>query len=309
MVESTDSQLNAETVAWCARAERVAELASDDCDECLAITGEGILLRRRWDRLDRDAAERRRLLTLLADAQIVCRRRLADHLPAENPRRVEELVQRLADDDAYLAELLDDHTLPAETVAFAIECFRDDLHWLGALVALLDGDRGIDFTGRILLEQESLQRMMEAWADSDGSAVSGQLQQSARRLRTTALARQAESLLGQPQPHDWQGWYRAWQAASRLAMRPRGSTAAELEEAVENYRAEAMEGWARCLAELPSQQHRAALRQVANELADAAGEALTFLEDLPLAESVRSLQILSEDAAACLKAVQEHDHA
>jgi len=310
MADSTDRDLNAETDAWCTRAEQVVARDSDGCDESLAVVREGILLRRRWDRFDRDAIPRRGLLTLLADAQVVCQRRLADSNEAEaaaSSGRVEQIAGRLAEDDAYLAELLDDHTLPAETVAFAVECFRDDVHWLGTLVALLDGNRGIDFTGRVLLEQESLQRMMETWTDREDAEASEDLQQSARRLRSTALARQAEALLAQPEPQDWQGWHRAWQVASRLAMRPRGVTAAELERAVEAYRTRAMEGWVQCLAELSPQRRHSVLRRVANELADVAGEALTFLEDLPLDEAVRTLEVLSEDAAACMKAAHQCD--
>jgi len=308
MTEPTDSQLNAETAVWCERAELIVERASGDCDEPLAVVREGILLRRRWDRLDRNAPQRRRLLKLLADAQIVCRRQLsasADSRTVATPQRVDQMVQRLADDDACLAELLNDHTLPAETVAFAIECFRDDLHWLGTLVAMLDGNRGIDFSGRVLLEQESLQRMLETWEGQTATAISTQLQQSARELRATALARQAESLLNQPEPQDWQGWYRAWQAAGRLAMRPKGVTTDELERAVEDYRSRAKQGWVKCLRELPSPQRRRVLRQVADELADLSGETLTFLEDLPLAEAVRSLEILAQDAATCMKAARE----
>ena len=172
----------------------------------------------------------------------------------------------------------------------------------------MDGNRGIDFAGRVLLEQESLQRTLESWQSRDDSAASPEpvshgLRESARQLRAAALARQAEALLARPEPHDWEGWHRAWQDASRLAMRPSGATAAELQRAVDQHRRRSAQRWADSLAELPPGQRNAALRKVADELADTVGESLTFLEDLPLAEAVRTLEILAEDAAICQKAL------
>ena len=55
------------------------------------------------------------------------------------------------------------------------------------------------------------------------------------------------------------------------------------------------------LAELDPPKRDDALRHATDDLADTAGEVLTFLEDLPLAEAVRSLEILAEDAKKCLK--------
>ena len=226
MQETTPSQLHDETSAWCARAQRLTKREPPEAPACLELVREGIILRRRWDLLDRDSPPRRRLLTLLAAAQTVCHRQLAETLTGQiepQPRRVEQVIRRLAEDDRYLADLLDDHTLPPlpskghedappyGRVAFAVECFRDDLHWLGTLVALLDGNRGVDFTGRVLLEQESLQRTFQSWEADTASAdsteaseeASDELCQSARQLRATALVRRAESLLGQPEPQDW----------------------------------------------------------------------------------------------------------
>ncbi len=315
MQDNTLSQLHDEAGLWCARAEEVSRQPSRQAAECLDLVREGILLRRRWDLLAPDAPQRRRLLGLLAAAQNVCHRQLADSLTDRaqpDPQRIQQMTRRLAEDDRYLAELLGDHALPPEAVAFAVECFRDDLHWLGTLVALLDGKRGIDFAGRVLLEQESLQRTLESWEAQDASAaspavVSDELRESARKLRAAALARQAEALLARPDPHDWEGWHRAWQAASRLAMRPRGATGAELERAVDEYRRRSADGWDESLGELPPGHRSAAMEQVANELADTAGESLTFLEDLPLAEAVQTLEILAEDAATCQQALKKYD--
>ncbi|MBN2473831.1 MAG: hypothetical protein JXB62_04445 [Pirellulales bacterium] len=315
MADSTDDNLNHETTAWCDRAEQVIARAPEDCGACLALVRDGILLRRRWDRLDPGAPQRRRLLTGLAAAQIACQRGWVGALEhaangAEQAHtssaRIEELLPHLADDDGYLAELLEDHTSPPESVAFAVECFRDDVHWLGTLVAMRDGNRAIDFIGRVLLEQESLQRMMEARPDRNDTRPGGDLRDAATRLRTTALTRQAESLLGQPKPQDCQGWYRTWQAASRLAMRPTGATSPKLERAVEDYRRNATRGWVGSLVELPPEQRHAALQQAVTELADVSSEALTFLEDLPLGEAVCSLQILADDTATCGKTLDDH---
>ncbi len=311
MDDSTASRLNDEIDAWCVRAEEAVDNAPDDVAECLALVREGILLRRRWDRTDRSAAPRRRLLGLLAAVQAGCHQKLAAAVAQRkngppSPDRVERMLRRLAEDDRYLAELLDDRTLPAETVAFAVECFRDDVHWLGTLVALLDGAQGIDFAGRVLLEQESLQRTLDAQDAQDATAVPDSLRHSARRLRATALARRAQSLLQQPRPTDLDGWYRAWQAAGRLSMRPKGTTDEEIERAVETFRSEAIERWKAYLDELPDDRRQETLRRTADELADTAAESLTFVEDLPLPEAVRTLEVLAEDAAICRKAVSQY---
>ncbi|NQU21498.1 MAG: ion transporter, partial [Candidatus Nealsonbacteria bacterium] len=309
MNDAPKEKLDEQTAAWCNRAERFIDAPPNDPFACLAIVREGIFLRRTWDRTDPDAAARRRLLGLLAAAENVCHRRLAETVDgdaAPDPQRVEHVTRRLAEDDAYLARLLGDHTIAPETVAFAVECFRDDVHWLGTLVALLDGRRGIDFTGRVLLEQESLQRQMTTWQEDSAASVSEALRQSARRLRSTALGRQAEALLGRDRPGNLTDWYVAWQAASRLMMRPKGAFAEELQQRVEQYRAEAVEHWQQLVAELPREQQQKALRRAADDLADAAGESLTFMEDLPPNEAIRALEIISEDAATCMTTVKTH---
>ena len=317
MDHQTASQLGEETSAWCARAEEALHCAAGDC---LAVVRDGIFLRRRWDLVDRQSPARRRVLGLLAAAQTICHCRLAE-MPADGPagssrlpapQRAEYVAGRLAEDDRYLADLLDDHSLPAETLAFAVECFRDDLHWLGTLVALVEGGRGIDFAGRVLLEQESLQRRVQAWKDDAGPPgssppVDDELARAAETLRTAALTRRAESLLHQPQPRDAPGWRQRWQAASRLAARPPGLMPPGLQQAVENQRAAAVQRWTECLGELPPEQRHDLLHETADDLADAASELLTFLEDLPLDEAVRSLEILAEDVATCLKVVQKCD--
>lgn len=97
MQNSTSSQLHDATGRWCAWAEQLIQCASGEVPHGLALVREGILLRRRWDLLDRDAPPRRRLLKLLAAAQAVCHRRLADSLaePSEpEPERVEQILRR-----------------------------------------------------------------------------------------------------------------------------------------------------------------------------------------------------------------------
>ena len=301
-------QLRDETAAWCAAAEQSPPSA---VEEHLALVREGIFLRRRWDRFDRAATPRRELLGLLAAAQNACHKHLGT-MPAgpdgPEPWRIEHILRRLAEDDRYLAELLADHTSSGRSIAFAIECFRDDLHWLGTLVALLDGSTGIDFTGRVLLEQVSLQRSLESSNDESSNGEStddAELFRSGERLRAIALARQAESLLQQPDPNDSDGWFRAWKAASRLMMRPPGATDAELERAVEAYRTRAVDRWRECMAALDEKDRRKVLRRTADRLADMTGEALTFMEDLPPAEAVQSLVILASDTAALIEVVEQ----
>ena len=300
------------------------------------------MLRRRWDLLDPSASSRRRLLRWLATLESLCHQRLAEHLQRQGEPRtelVELICGQLAEDDRYLVDLLENHSLPPEAAAFAVECFRDDLHWLSTQVAVLDGSGGVDFHGRVLLEEEAIEREIDAWSDAaapespddagprarqDSAGVMPEdLRRSARQLRSIALARQIEALLAQEKPQDWQGWYRAWQGASRLAMRlgpesgaveapeeetdrAAGGLTDEKRRAVHEHRVGAARRWRQCLAELSPHQRRDALGHVADELVDVAGESLTFLEDISLPDAVRSLEILCEDVGTCLEAVEEH---
>ncbi|HUT91949.1 MAG TPA: ion transporter [Thermoguttaceae bacterium] len=268
MDNTVDYALYEETTAWCGRAEEAVGDLPAECCECCELVREGILLRRRWDRIDADAPLRRQLMRLLPAVQTIAQHRLTETIddPGSAASELVSLVLgQLDEDDEYLMGLLNDDTHSPESVAFAVECFRDDLHWLSALVAVLDGSRGVDFLGRVLLEEEALEREMHIWenersspaagpgtalgsatgvesvhavaaeptADSEAQAASpppadsratvssvlDELRTAAHRLRATAIARQVESLLEQPDPDDWLGWFHTWQAASRLAIR------------------------------------------------------------------------------------------
>jgi len=310
--------------------------AEPPAPDLLGLVREGILLRRSWDRIDRDAAGRRELLRLLPAVQTLCQEQLAAQAAdaAASPALLERVLRQLAEDEQSLAELVADAARSPDQAAFAVECFRDDLYWLGTLVAVADGRPGTDVLGRILLEQEVLERQMDGWHDpaSLAGGPSSQtpsgifpnelLRLAARRLRTAALVRQVEALLAQPRPEDWRGWFEAWQAASRLAGRvgaeaPLGGATAdshaavapvpqETREAIERLREQAAEGWEQAIASLPGNDVVGALRESADELVDTAAEALTFLEDLSLPAGVRTLEILDADSHACLQTVREH---
>ncbi|MBN2292672.1 MAG: hypothetical protein JXM70_09620 [Pirellulales bacterium] len=177
MADLNDKQFSEATDQWCDRAEAARDNDSIGCRDWLVLVREGILLRRDWDRYNARAPQRRRLLRLLATAQSACYRCLVEHARGDCDVAgyavaiSSIVVEQLAEDDRYLAGLLDDHKLPTETVAFAIECFRDDLHWQGTMVALLEGREGIDFLGRVLLEEESLRREIDAWEDRPTTAA------------------------------------------------------------------------------------------------------------------------------------------
>ncbi|MHC4400356.1 MAG: hypothetical protein ACYTG0_11835, partial [Planctomycetota bacterium] len=254
---TADSTLREATTLWCARAEAALATSPAEPLESAEHAREGVLLRRRWDRTDPGAALRRQLLRLLPAVQTAAQHRvteIVDHARRPNAELVRLVVRQLDEDDRYLVALLNDYDHAPEAVAFAVECFRDDLHWLGTQVATLDGSRGVDFLGRVLLEEEALEHEMEAWqrevpgaashrappaaADSesarpsnqpaDGSQASSKdriasmresLRRAVRQLRATALARQVQSLADQPESEDHEGWYGIWRAASRLQMR------------------------------------------------------------------------------------------
>jgi len=335
MENTVDASLPCETAAWCERAEEVVRNPPGGRCRCAELAREGVLLRRRWDRIDPDAPDRRRLLRLLPAVQSIAQRRLTEGVEDAgradaDPARL--VVEQLVEDDQYVVGLLNDPSLSAESAALAVECFRDDLHWLGTQVAALEGSQGVDFLGRVLLEQEALEREIDAWEDAAAgqahspatvSPDADQLRRAARRLRQTALARQIDSLVNEREPEDWAGWHRIWQAASRLASRlgpepNRGHAAPEAEDetggplaedahrVVEEVRARAQQRWSQSLDELPPQDRRDALKHVADGLADAAGELLTFLEDTTLPEAVRGLEVLEEDVTHCLGAVKRH---
>ncbi len=354
------SSLDQQTRQWCLQAEQVQADRTDGC-RCKDLVRQGILLRRRWDCLDPASPLRRRLLALLPSLQNLCHEQLAQDIDPNgriDGQRIDSVLLQLSEDDHYLGDLLDDSNLSPQSQAFALECFRDDLYWLGTQVALLQGHRGIDLLGRILLEQEALQREIDAWEDdlpgsrvptrlrnganhtlgtlddsTNGAAARppasttqrrrslesaiAELQQSARRLRAAALGRQIQFLLGLPDPADWRGWYRLWQAAGHLEPRlgPAPSEAdpeapadqateipAHLRQALSQCRHRAAEQWLRTVRQLPPDQRQDAISHVVDDLGDATSETLTFLEELPLANGVLSLEILAQDIATARSA-------
>ena len=337
-----DLSLAPKTAAWCERAEAVVAESPSECCHLIELVREGVLLRRRWDRADPEAAPRREVMRFLPAVQTIAQHllvRCIDRSGGVAPRTddfVQAIERQLAEDDRYLVGLLDRQAGAPESTAFEVECFRDDLHWLGTLVAVLGGSRGGDFLGRIMLEEEALERELDAWeeqaanrrkpdeAEAALASMADDLRPAARRLRLIALTRQVDALLDEAQPDDTGGWYCTWQAAGRLAARvgrdPAKEKASrrsgkwpqpnddELPAALRNdlyrLRADAARRWSESLD--PASQDRAeALDKAANDLADAASESLTFLEDLPLDEAVRSLEILEEDLGTCFDAAKK----
>ena len=147
-------------------------------------------------------------------------------------------------------------------------------------------------------------------------AAAESLRTAAGRLRTLALGRRVESLLMRPDPQDWRGWYDAWQAASRLIARlePRaaekeesahGDLSSEAVASVAEYRKRASTRWSECLGALKADEASEAARRTVDELTDAAAESMTFLEDVPLAQAIRTLTVLREDAAVCLTVIDQ----
>ena len=303
---------------------------------------DGILLRRQWDQLDPRSTHRRRLLRLLATAQSVCHRRLAERIRRDCQNLLDDVsisaivIEQLDEDDRYLACLLDEHNLAAESVAFAIECFRDDLHWQGTKVALLEGHEGVDFLGRVLLEEESLRREIDAWNEAPASEA---IRMSSQRLREIALcvheavlSKQVKAMLSQSEPCDWRGWYYAWQVSSRLlkhleagstvetrkpcepheinGLNHRKALKAELYEKAKDdlaaYHARAQEQWLASLADLDEDERQAALEHVAEELSAVAAESLAFIEEASMGEAVQTVELLHDDARACRRAIREH---
>ena len=138
---SPDELLAAETVAWCERAEGVVGEPLGKCGPAIELVREGVLLRRRWDRADPDGVRRREVLRLLPAVQTIAQHLLAesiDRLGSAEDNVVEAVEKQLAEDDRYLVGLLDAQARAPEATAFEVECFRDDLHWQGTLVAVLD---------------------------------------------------------------------------------------------------------------------------------------------------------------------------
>ena len=62
--------------------------------------------------------------------------------------------------------------------------------------------------------------------------------------------------------------------------------------------------WLASIRSLAPDASREALRRAADDLADTAAEFMTFLEDTPLTQAVRTLEILCEDAATCIEALE-----
>lgn len=316
----TEPSLSQQTSEWCRRAGCLLDRPSIEVDDQLALIRQAIALRRQWDRENPDNPQRLELLRLLPAMQAACQARLVESAGGPNAEFSRLVLAQLAEDDRCLAELLGNLSLAPETAAFALECFRDDLNWLSTLVAASEGQQSVDFVGRVLLEQETFERSLNAWdGENNGAnhaappaeaAQSGQSEQSAqtyatdhaalrsaaRRLREAALARQVESLLAQPEPSDSHGWLKQWQAASGLLSRLESE---ESRSAVQRVRQLAIQRWRKEVERLPPEQAADAAKDAAEDISDTAAESLTFLEELPLPRAVARLETLHEDASIC----------
>jgi len=157
---------------WCRRAEQVLHGPAPAWRDLLDLVREGIDLRRRWT----GPTARRRRGTPSCGSSRRCRRCARSKLPSTSPGAPRRDVNSPNPCCAiwrrtkkYLGLLVGEAAVSVEAAATAAECLRDDLHWLGAVVAVAEGRPGPDALGRILMEQEALQHQMEAW-DGHGAA-------------------------------------------------------------------------------------------------------------------------------------------
>jgi hypothetical protein len=65
--------------------------------------------------------------------------------------------------------------------------------------------------------------------------------------------------------------------------------------------------WHQTVLDLPPAEQSRVLQEVVDDLGDTASETLTFLEELPLPEGVRSLEVLEQDLAVVRQATRESD--
>ena len=302
------------TELWCKRAERAAAEPGAALNPAwLEWIRDGILLRRRFDRHEPHSPLRRRLVVALSGLQNVCHHRLAAAEPAQVAALAlpDRLAGQIAEDHRYLAEVLDAEPAAA---ARAAEAFRDDVAWSGTLVAVCDGGTGADLLGRILQEQETLAHRI---GECDGAAEAARggpppadqsaLCATAAALRRKVLRKQVETLLNQWEPADWQGWHCVWRAAGRLlpavrlelqqASKGEKEAFARHEAALVEFRAHARQQWRAAVEALAPDDRREALAAVAEDLGASASEAVTFADDVPLAQAVWSLEALGEDVA------------
>lgn len=326
-----------EVHTWRRQVEEAASTGGVSWREGMELVRGGILLRRRSDVGDRHCGLRHEVLALLPAAESLCHASVM--AAAAGPEAAElrqEVVRQIAQDEQYLAAIANSGELPEQTVAFALESFRDDLHWLSTLVSALEGGPGVNALERVLIEQESLHRRWGLGENhEDGERASSNALSAAQRaelsaalaeLRCAAVARQVEAFLAASEPADSQGWYRRWQAASRLlarlpgappafsdqttAHRPAGTDGlpkrpAELAQAVLDRREKAARAWRDSLASVPKPTRVALLREAAEDLADRASEAMTFLEEQPTAAAVKTLELVRDDMERCLAALGE----
>lgn len=324
-----------EVQGWRRRVEEAVATGGVSWRVGLELVRQGIRLRRRSDVGDRHCALRHEVLRLLPAAESLCHAAvLSAGAGPEGPAVREEVAGQIALDEQYLAGIAHSGELSEETLAFALEAFRDDLHWLSTLVSILEGGRGVDALQRVLIEQEGLQRR---WGLDEGSDRAGhvaanalspaqraELSAALAQLRSVAVARQVDAFLAASEPADAQGWYRQWQAASRLWTRfaatvapsasapgcegpelggPPATAPAELAQPLVQRRQAAAQAWQASLDSLSESERGELLREAAEDLADRASEAMTFLEEQPAPAAVKSLELVREDMNRCLAAL------
>ncbi len=320
-----------EVCRWRQRVEEAADRGGVSWREGLELVRQGILLRRRSDVGDRCLAVRQELLGVLPVAESLCLAATAAAAAGpEAPELRQAVVDQIAEDELYLTGITNSADLPPETLAFALEAFRDDLHWRSTLVSILGGGPGADPLERVLIEQEGLQRR---WAlDTSPEAAPGasntmspsqraDLCAALDELRRLAVVRQAEAFLAAPPPTDPRERYRRWQGASRLWARFASATSrweagsagqgpsargtlsaatAQAAQALIQCRQDAALAWQDSLNSLPQTERVKLLCEAAEDLADRASEAMAFLEEQPLPAAVESLESVRQDMDRCL---------
>lgn len=326
-----------EVIRWRQQIDEAGSRGAVSWRESLELVRRGILLRRQSDVADRQSPLRHEVLRLLPAGESLCHEAVAAAVAGPDAADVRDaILQQIAEDEQYLAGIAHSDELSADTVAFALESFRDDLHWLSTLVSVLDGGPGVDALERVLIEQDGLHRRWglkdtpepgtQLQPDALGPTQRAELCEALAQLRRLAIVRQVEAFLATAEPSDPADWYRRWQTASRLWARvavamssPPGAgpekageesgtpcgTLAGMAGVLACRRQEAARRWQESLQGLPEPERLSLLREAAEDLADRASEAMTFLEEQPIAAAVQSLESVRDDMQTCLATLEQ----
>ncbi|CAN5666732.1 hypothetical protein BH23PLA1_BH23PLA1_30090 [soil metagenome] len=319
--------LLSECGGWCEAARRLLDRNRDSIVQPLAMIRaihKGISLRRRIDETevlaesDSTAIDRQRseVVPLLDQLQAAASEGLADLEPfTARHQEIAGLVeQTLQAEEAYLTRLLTRPDLDPLRRASLLDDFRDDLMWLGALVARIEGHSPSHPALAARLEADRLGDLLGHPAPPSLEPDRSELSSECRRIQLQLLGRHLEQEIDQsiePEQEPEELWSRRF-ALTRLQAEVETLEPVEAEpdrsdlnfgeparwvDRLAQKREELAEAAANRLANRPAEDRVELWREIVGAARIESNEVLSALEELAPEHAAKLLELSRDDMA------------